>query len=100
MDGELPAAEARETERHILNCSECQQVRSEFLNLRNQINEIAFSGQTVPLRGELKKIMAAKDATAAPRFGWEFGPAASSCAPLAIVGVIASLLFFHQANNP
>jgi len=100
IDGELPAAEARETERHILNCSECQQVRSEFLNLRNQINEIAFSGQTVPLRGELKKIMAAKDAPAAPRFGWAFGPAAAAFATLAIVGVIAALLFFHQANNP
>jgi anti-sigma factor RsiW len=99
IDGELSAAEARETERHILNCSECQQVRSEFLNLRSQINEIAISAQTVPLRGELKQILAPKSAPAAPRFGWAFGPAAAAFATLAIVGVIAALLFFHQSNN-
>lgn len=38
IDGELPQAEAREIERHLVTCSECQQTREDFLNLRSQIS--------------------------------------------------------------
>lgn len=38
IDGELPPAETRAIERHLLECAECQQVRDEFINLRHQIS--------------------------------------------------------------
>ncbi len=38
IDGELPQAEAREIERHLVTCSECHQTREDFLNLRSQIS--------------------------------------------------------------
>ena len=31
IDGELPQAEAREIERHLVTCSECHQTREDFL---------------------------------------------------------------------
>ena len=37
IDGELSAVEAREVERHLVGCNECQQLRADFLNLRTQI---------------------------------------------------------------
>ncbi len=39
IDGELATAEAREVERHVLTCTECEQVRADFLNLRSHIAE-------------------------------------------------------------
>jgi len=30
IDGELSAAEARDIERHLLNCAECEQQRADF----------------------------------------------------------------------
>jgi hypothetical protein len=47
IDGELAPAEAREVERHLLNCGECEQVRADFLNLRSQI--ASFETSTQPL---------------------------------------------------
>ena len=38
IDGELPQAEARELERHLVTCSECHEMREDFLNLRSQIS--------------------------------------------------------------
>lgn len=38
IDGELPQAEARELERHLVTCSECHETRENFLNLRSQIS--------------------------------------------------------------
>jgi len=37
IDGELPAAEARGVERHLLTCVHCLEARADFLNLRSQI---------------------------------------------------------------
>ncbi len=30
IDGELAPAEAREVERHLLSCADCEQVRADF----------------------------------------------------------------------
>lgn len=42
IDGELSSAEVLRLERHVNECLECQQARSDFLNLRSQI--VAFDG--------------------------------------------------------
>src|SRR5882762_3183824 len=39
IDGELPPIELRAAERHLLDCAECQQVRTDFLNMRSQISD-------------------------------------------------------------
>jgi hypothetical protein len=43
IDGELTSLEAREVERHLLSCSACQEVRTDFLSLRSRISDYAPS---------------------------------------------------------
>jgi hypothetical protein len=51
IDGELPPAETRVIERHLLECAECRQVRVEFINLRNEISTfVPTPGQALPSR--------------------------------------------------
>lgn len=51
IDGELPPAETRAIERHLLECAECRQVRVEFINLRNEISTFAPTpGRALPSR--------------------------------------------------
>jgi hypothetical protein len=51
IDGELPPAETRTIERHLLECAECQQVRVEFINLRSQISAyVPTPGRDLPPR--------------------------------------------------
>jgi hypothetical protein len=51
IDGELPAAERRVVERHLVECTECNQVREDFLNLRSQI--AAYSPVLEPSAADL-----------------------------------------------
>src|SRR6185436_14604437 len=37
IDGELSPAEAREVERHLVTCAQCEEARADFLSLRSQI---------------------------------------------------------------
>lgn len=51
IDGELPPAETRAIERHLLECAECRQVRVEFMNLRSQISTyVPMPGRDLPPR--------------------------------------------------
>ncbi len=58
IDGELPEAETRQVELHLLECRECQEARASFLQMRSQIT--AYSPQLEPAapRASLAKILA------------------------------------------
>lgn len=92
IDGELPAGEAREVERHLLTCAQCAEARADFLNLRSQI-----SGFEAALPGEvqnraLAKILAKRGASGARlNWGWNWGYAAVALASIVIVALVVLL---------
>jgi negative regulator of sigma E activity len=101
IDGELSTTEAREVERHLLDCSECQDVRADFLNLRSQIASFETSLQPAVQNRALKKILATPHRTPARRLGWSFGTSAVAFATLVIVAAIIGLLMYKSSNtNP
>jgi len=57
LDGELPAVEASEVERHLLECVECQQARNDFLNLRSQMSAYVADLSPAAQRNALSKIL-------------------------------------------
>ena len=97
IDGELAPSEAREVERHLLTCAQCEEARADFLNLRSQISsyEAAVPGQVQ--NRELAKILAGsrgKRAASAPRltWGWNWSYAAGAFASIAILALIVGLV--------
>lgn len=100
IDGELTPAEAREVERHLITCSECQQLRFDFLNLRSQISSFETSLQPQVQNRALKKILSTTDRRApARRLQWSFGTQAVAFAALAIVAAIIGLTVYQKLNN-
>jgi len=57
VDGELATEDARALELHLSTCSECNQVRAEFLGLRSQISAYALSGAPLLPRPALAKVL-------------------------------------------
>jgi hypothetical protein len=104
IDGELAPGEAREVERHLLTCSQCEEARADFLNLRSQI-----SGFEASLPGEvqnraLAKILAeGRSKPAKTRlgtaWGWNWGYAAVALASIAIVALIIGLKFYQRPSE-
>lgn len=104
IDGELSPAEAREVERHVLTCTQCEEARADFLKLRSQI--ISFEAS---LPGELQnralaKILAAgrsKPAAsgARPRWNWNWGYGFAALAAIAIVALVIGLKFNRQEKQ-
>src|SRR5262245_2664009 len=83
IDGELPAAEAREVERHLLDCLECRQARLDFLNLRSQIGAYAPAVDRARQQQALANILSQSRPAPASvrqpqprrlRFGFAFSP--------------------------
>lgn len=99
IDGELVPAEAREVERHLLNCFECEQVRADFLNLRSQIVSFEASLQTEIQNRELKKILSRGERLPARGLRWSWGTPAIAVASLLIVGAIIGLILYQTSNN-
>src|SRR5829696_6982272 len=99
IDGELSQAEAREVERHVLNCGECEQLRADFLNLRSQIVSFETSLQPVVQNRALKKLLSAERPTPARGLQWGFGTQAAAFATLLIVGAIIGLLLYQSSNT-
>ena len=101
IDGELSENEAREVERHLLDCSECQQLRADFLNLRNQIAGLETSRQAAVQNRALKKILDKPRRAPARGLGWSFGTPAVGFATLIIVAAIIGLLMYKSSDtNP
>ncbi|HEX5889011.1 MAG TPA: zf-HC2 domain-containing protein [Pyrinomonadaceae bacterium] len=97
IDGELSAVEAREVERHLLSCAQCEEARADFLNLRSQI-----SGFEASLPGEvqnraLAKILSKPAASGARhQWSWNWGYGAVAFASIAIVALIIGLSFYQR----
>ena len=100
IDGELTPSEAREVERHLLNCSECEQLRADFLNLRSQIAGFETSLQPTVQDRALKKILSAEGRAHARGFQWGFGTQAVAFATLLVVGAIIGLVLYQNSRDP
>ena len=93
IDGELSQVEARDVERHLLTCAQCEEARADFLNFRSQISSYEASQPAKVQNRALEKILAAgrgKPAASGARVGWRlnWGYAAVALASIAIVALI------------
>lgn len=69
IDGELATEDARALALHLATCSQCNQVRADFLGLRSQINAYALSGEPSKLHPALAKVLS-KSHTKPAQTGW------------------------------
>ena len=99
IDGELAPAEAREVERHVLMCGECEQVRADFLNLRSEITGFEVSLQPAVQNRELKRILSRGDRVPARGLRWAWGTPAIAFATLLIIGAIIGLIFYQTSTT-
>ena len=97
IDGELLSAEAREVERHLLTCNECEQVRADFLNLRSQITSFESSTEPLVQNRALKKIL--DRPRRARGLQWTFGTPAVAFAALLIVAAIIGFVAYQKLNQ-
>jgi negative regulator of sigma E activity len=103
IDGELPEAEARKVERHLLECPDCQLVRADFLNLRSQISSFESSASLKIQRRELAKFLSPsvrkEVVTVGPGWKWGVGPAAAAFAVLLLIAAIAGVFYLQRKDS-
>ena len=99
IDGELSAGEAREVERHLVTCSECELLRADFLNLRSQLTSFETSLEPQVQNRALKKILTGPRRVPARGLQWSFGTQAVAFATLLIVAAIIGLLAYQNSNR-
>ncbi len=99
IDGELSNAEARDVERHLFSCNDCQQLRADFLNLRTQIAGFETSLQPEVQNRALKKILGSERSAPVRGLRWNFGTPAVAFAMLLIVAAIIGLVFYQSINK-
>jgi negative regulator of sigma E activity len=99
IDGELAPSEAREVERHLLNCGECEQVRADFLNLRSQIADFETSLNPAVQNRALKKILSTERRVPARGLQWGWNTQAVAFATLLIVGAIIGVIMYQSSGN-
>jgi len=99
IDGELSSTEAREVERHMLTCSECELLRADFLNLRSQLASFETSLEPQVQNRALKKILAGPRRAPARGWQWNFGTQAVAFATLLIVAAIIGLLAYQNSRQ-
>lgn len=99
IDGELSPVEAREVERHVLACSECEQLRADFLNLRSQITSFETSLQPEVQNRALQKILARPRRAAVRGWQWNFGKQSLAFATLLIVAAIIGFVAYQKSNQ-
>ncbi len=99
IDGELATAEAREVERHVLTCAECEQVRADFLNLRSQIASFEPSLAPAVQNRELKKILSRGDRAPVRGLRWGWSTPAIAFATLLVVAAVIGFVFYQTSNT-
>jgi len=99
IDGELSSVEARELERHLLTCIECQEAKSDFLNLRNQIADFPVSFKPVAQREALARILGKQKTPARHVWRWAFNPAVAAVASLVILGALIALIVYPRLKS-
>lgn len=99
IDGELATAEAREVERHVLTCAECEQVRADFLNLRSQIAGFETLKNPVVSNRALKKILTQEDRVPVSGMRWGWSTPAIAFATLLVIGAIIGFVFYQTPNT-
>lgn len=99
IDGELSATETREVERHILDCSECEQMRADFLNLRSQIAGFESSLQPAVQNRALKKILTPERRVPARGLRWSFGTPAVAFAAVVLVAAMIGLVVYQSSDK-
>jgi len=94
IDSELPPGEARAIERHLLECAECQQIRADFMSLRNGIS--AYVAAPVPdLSRQLARVLSPQEnvpALSTWRERWQLNFGGRRWSP-ALATVVVTLLF-------
>ncbi|MDQ1523159.1 MAG: hypothetical protein QOE47_1083 [Pyrinomonadaceae bacterium] len=86
IDGELAAVEARDVERHLDACGDCQQAREDFLLLRRQLADYPLELDAFARQRALKRVLAAGDVGAA-KFASERATSASPRRGARLAGV-------------
>jgi Putative zinc-finger len=100
IDGELTQAEARELERHLLSCVECQEARADFLSLRTQINDFPVAFKPVAQREALDRILGNQPGRSGkPAWRWVFNPAFSGVVALLILGVLIAFWIYPRSKS-
>lgn len=99
IDGELPTAELRELESHLLVCAECQQARADFLNLRSQIAGFETVLQPAVQNRKLKKILSRERRTPLPQLQWGFGRAVAFASLLVAATFLGLLLYTNSGPD-
>jgi Putative zinc-finger len=118
IDGELATEDARSLELHLSTCGQCNQMRADFLGLRNQISAYALLGEPAKPRAALAKVLSRSHAKPAqtgwrPRFlgrgdalrlNTQFAAVAAFVLIALAIGTIAFLRYRPQrdlaTNNP
>ena len=103
IDGELATAEAREVERHLLTCGECEQVKVDFLSLRSQIAGFETLQNPAVSNRALKQILTRGDRVVPARgLRWGWTTPAIAFATLLIIGTIVGFVFYStsKTNQP
>lgn len=99
IDGELAQAEAREVERHVLTCTECEQVKADFLNLRSQIAGFETAANPAITNRKLNRILSRGDRASARGLRWGWSTPAIAFATLVIVGTIIGLIWSLNTDS-
>jgi hypothetical protein len=99
IDGELTQSEAREVERHLLSCGECEQLRADFLNLRSEIAAFETSLQPAVQNRALKKILRTERRVPVLGLQWNFATQAIAFVVLLIAGAVLSLSLFPDSGK-
>ncbi len=101
IDGELPQAEVHEVECHLLECVECQELRADFLGLRQQLTSYPAVVDLATQQKALAAIVGAHASQVSERprwfgFDWSFGRTAVVFASLLLIGLLIGIVTYRN----